>query len=106
LLAKLPRSSKGSRELSASSSAAAFPADIFEVSIIGAVPDLAEDSFAPVSALICSGGASRGDFIFGNIGFQPLCPTGILPVVLARLVQRQAKWLPPGQTECLCSSLG
>ena len=33
LLAKLPRSSSGSRELSASSSAAALPADIFEVSM-------------------------------------------------------------------------
>ena len=63
LLAKLPRSSRGSRELSVSSSAAAFPADIFEVSITDVDPDLAEDSLAPVSALICSGGASSGDFI-------------------------------------------
>src|SRR5437868_2429560 len=63
LLAKLPRSSSGSRELSASSRAAAFPAAIFEVSITGAGPDLAEASFAPVSAFICSGGASSGDFI-------------------------------------------
>ena len=33
LLAKLPRSSSGSRELSASSSAARFPSDILEVSM-------------------------------------------------------------------------
>src|SRR5438105_2350765 len=74
LLAKLPRSSKGSRELSASSRAAAFPADILDVSIIGADPDLAEDSFAPVSALICSGGASRGDFISLARTIQELWP--------------------------------
>jgi len=36
LLAKLPRSSSGSRELSASSSAAALPADIFDVSMTDA----------------------------------------------------------------------
>src|SRR5947209_17195968 len=69
LLAKLPRSSKGSRELSASSSAAALPADIFEVSISGADLDLAEDSFAPVSALTCSGGASSGDFMNRKTSF-------------------------------------
>src|SRR5438874_902731 len=72
LLAKLPRSSRGSRELSASSSAAAFPADIFEVSITDADPDLADDSFAPVSALICSGGASSDDFIL-RARAMPFC---------------------------------
>src|SRR6266404_2498364 len=75
LLAKLPRSSSGSRELSASSSAAAFPADIFEVSITGVDPDLAEDSLPPVSALICSGGASSGDFI-SLAGTMRFCHSG------------------------------
>src|ERR1700726_2825267 len=70
LLAKLPRSSSGSRELSASSRAAALPADIFEVSITGAgvagsPPDesvrLAD--LALVSSAICFSGASSDDFI-------------------------------------------
>src|SRR3954453_14255526 len=60
LLAKLPRSSRGSREASASSSAAALPADILEVSMTDAVvlPD-----FALVSSATCFSGASSGDFI-------------------------------------------
>src|SRR5919112_608652 len=56
LLAKLPRSSRGSRELSASSSAAALPADIFDVSITGAAP------LAVVSSAICFSGASSDAF--------------------------------------------
>src|SRR6185436_2062495 len=61
LLAKLPRSSSGSRELSARSSAAALPADILEVSITEAAAF--PGAGTPVSALICSGGASSGVFI-------------------------------------------
>src|SRR6185369_13709515 len=60
LLAKLPRSSSGSREASASSSAAALPADIFDVSITDAA-GLAD--FALVSSATCFSGASSGDFI-------------------------------------------
>src|SRR6476469_5568328 len=67
LLAKLPRSSSGSRELSASSSAAALPADILDVSITDAV-----DGFAVVSSAICFSGASSDDFI-GIIGRATLC---------------------------------
>src|SRR3954468_17880620 len=63
LLAKLPRSSSGSREASASSSASRWPFDIFEVSITGAGASFDAGSFTPVSALICSGGASSGVFI-------------------------------------------
>ena len=59
LLAKLPRSSSGSRELSARSSAAAFPADILEVSIT----DADETGFALVSSTICFSGASGGEFM-------------------------------------------
>src|SRR2546430_9217188 len=68
LLAKLPRSWSGSRDASASSSAAAFPADIFDVSMMGAEPGFGV-SFMPVSALMCSGGASNGVFI-RKIAFQ------------------------------------
>src|ERR1043166_1306221 len=57
LLAKLPRSSSGSRELSARSRAAALPADIFDVSITEAA-----GGFALVSSEICFSGASRGCF--------------------------------------------
>src|SRR3954465_1055330 len=58
LLAKLPRSSSGSRELSANSKAAALPADIFDVSMTDAA------GFAEVSSAICFSGASSDDFIF------------------------------------------
>src|SRR5205809_3001689 len=62
LLAKLPRSSSGSRDASASSSASRWPFDIFEVSINGAAV-FRVGSAVPVSALTCSGGASSGVFI-------------------------------------------
>src|SRR6266571_6029210 len=74
LLAKLPRSSSGSRELSASSSAARLPSDIFEVSMT----DGATGSFALVSFEICSGGASSGDFI------KPCAGLRVLPQQIAR----------------------
>src|SRR4030095_1349391 len=61
LLAKLPRSSSGSRELSARSSAAALPADIFEVSMTDCASALA--GWALVSSAICFSGASSGVFI-------------------------------------------
>src|SRR4030081_3088938 len=60
LLAKLPRSSNGSRDASASSSASRCPSGIFDVSIKDAV---AFGSLSPVSALTWSGGASRDDFM-------------------------------------------
>ena len=63
LLAKLPRSSSGSRELSARSSAAALPADILEVSIT----DAGACGFALVSSAICFSGASSGEFITSRI---------------------------------------
>src|SRR4030095_16446887 len=61
LLAKLPRSSSGSRELSARSSAAALPADILEVSMTDCASDLA--GWVLVSSAICFSGASSGVFI-------------------------------------------
>src|SRR5712691_9256832 len=61
LLAKLPRSSSGSRELSARSSAAALPADILEVSMTDCASVGAD--FALVSSAICFSGASSGVFI-------------------------------------------
>src|SRR5712675_584899 len=61
LLAKLPRSSSGSREASASSSASRLPLDIFEVSITAAASRFS--GFALVSSAICFSGASSGDFI-------------------------------------------
>src|SRR5215213_4332271 len=62
LLAKEPRSSSGSRDASASSSASRWPFDIFEVSITEAA-SFEPGSFTPVSAFTCSGGASSGVFI-------------------------------------------
>src|SRR4051812_2620635 len=61
LLAKLPRSSSGSREASASSRAARLPSDILEVSMIEAGARFS--GLALVSSLICFSGASSGDFI-------------------------------------------
>src|SRR5207249_9475279 len=63
LLAKLPRSSSGSREASASSSASRLPFDIFDVSI---AVDVGFAVLALVSAATCFSGASRGDFIEGQ----------------------------------------
>src|SRR5436853_199018 len=61
LLAKLPRSSSGSREASASSSASRLPFDIFEVSITDAGADFS--GFALVYSATCFSGASNDDFI-------------------------------------------
>src|ERR1043166_4375339 len=77
LLAKLPRSSSGSRELSARSSAAALPADILEVSMTDCASVWAD--FALVSSAICFSGASSGVFI----KFRPLF--GVLPEQAAGL---------------------
>src|SRR6266700_1583978 len=59
LLAKLPRSSSGSRAASASSSASRWPFAIFDVSMTAAT---VLSGFALVSSAICFSGASRGDF--------------------------------------------
>src|SRR5450432_627400 len=61
LLAKLPLSSSGSRELSARSSAAALPADILEVSMTDCAAGFA--GWAPDSPAPFFSGASSGDFI-------------------------------------------
>src|SRR6266404_5878993 len=61
LLAKLPRSSSGSRDASASSSASRCPFDILDVSITEAAVGFCD--FALVSAAICFSGASSGVFI-------------------------------------------
>src|SRR6266481_8330581 len=61
LLAKLPRSSSGSRDASANSSASRLPFDIFDVSITDAGACFCD--FALVSSLICFSGASNDDFI-------------------------------------------
>src|SRR5882724_8455018 len=71
LLEKLPRSSSGSRDASASSSASRCPFDIFDVSITeaagfpGSPPDesVRPADLALVSSAICFSGASSGDFI-------------------------------------------
>src|SRR3954471_17007007 len=72
LLAKLPRSSSGSRELSASSRAAALPADIFDVSMTGA----GVAGLALVSSDICFSGASSDDFIIQYWGGEVLRSRG------------------------------
>src|SRR6476619_6051057 len=77
LLAKLPRSSSGSRELSARSRAAALPADIFEVSMTDCASALA--GWALVSSAICFSGASSGVFIEFRSFFR------VLPEQIARL---------------------
>src|SRR6266567_4726563 len=59
LLAKLPRSSSGSRAASASSSASRWPFAIFDVSMTAAT---VLSGFALVSSAICFSGASSGDF--------------------------------------------
>src|ERR1700719_646459 len=59
MLAKLPRSSSGSRDASASSRASRLPFDILEVSMTEA----GFSGFALVSSAICFSGASNGDFI-------------------------------------------
>src|SRR5438132_10220930 len=80
LLAKLPRSSSGSRDASASSGASRLPFDIFEVSMTdvgagfsGSPPDESvsprRPDFALVSSAICRSGASNGVF-------TSLCPSG------------------------------
>src|SRR5436309_3257905 len=92
LLAKLPRSSRGSRDASASSRAAAFPADILEVSMTGAAFAF---SFTPVSALNCSGGAYSGVF-FWRLGFQADLAGG-LPTRGKCGWQRLAGWKPASQ---------
>src|SRR5882724_11296492 len=61
LLAKLPRSSSGSRDASANSSASRLPFDILDVSITDAGACFC--GFALVSSLICFSGASNDDFI-------------------------------------------
>src|SRR5207245_5489623 len=61
LLAKLPRSSSGSRDASASSSASRWPFDILDVSITEAAAGFCD--FALVSSAICFSGASSGVFI-------------------------------------------
>ncbi len=61
LLAKLPRSSSGSREASARSSAAAFPADILDVSITEVAACVG--GFLPASSVIGFSGVSSGAFI-------------------------------------------
>src|ERR1041385_8239254 len=61
LLAKLPRSSSGSRDASASSSASRCPFDILDVSITEAAAGFCD--FALVSSATCFSGASSGDFI-------------------------------------------
>src|SRR5438874_9753096 len=65
LLAKLPRSSSGSRAASASSSASRWPFVIFDVSITAAA---GFSIFALVSSAICFSGASSGDFMFQMVG--------------------------------------
>src|SRR6266478_5910685 len=60
LLAKLPRSSSGSRDASANSSASRLPFDIFDVSMTAHV---SFSGLALVSSAICFSGASSGDFI-------------------------------------------
>src|SRR5438034_10153390 len=61
LLAKLPRSSSGSRDASANSSASRLPFDILDVSITDAGACFC--GFALVSSLICFSAASNDDFI-------------------------------------------
>src|ERR1043165_62731 len=65
LLAKLPRSSSGSRDASASSSASRLPFDILEVSITdaGGFRTARRSGFALVSSATCFSGASSGDFM-------------------------------------------
>src|SRR5436305_6863955 len=60
LLAKLPRSSSGSRAASASSSASRWPFAIFDVSM---TIRAGCSGFALVSSAICFSSASSGDFI-------------------------------------------
>src|SRR6266404_3221638 len=61
LLAKLPRSSSGSRDASANSSASRLPFDILDVSITDAGPCFC--GFALVSSATCLSGASSGVFM-------------------------------------------
>src|SRR5712692_5951090 len=68
LLAKLPRSSSGSRDASASSSASRLPFDIFEVSITD--DGAGFSGLAVVSSAICFSGASKDDFMTGKISFR------------------------------------
>src|SRR5207302_9823159 len=65
LLAKLPRSSSGSRDASASSSASRLPFDIFDVSITDAGAGFC--GFAVVSSATCFSGASNDDFMTRRI---------------------------------------
>src|SRR5207249_10655217 len=76
LLAKLPRSSRGSRDASANSRASRWPFDIFDVSMTDATgfSGSPEDEsvrladFALVSSATCFSGASSGDFISFHFG--------------------------------------
>src|ERR1700737_1544596 len=88
LLAKLPRSSSGSREASASSSASRCPFDIFEVSMTEEAA--AFSRVALVSAATCFSGASSGLFILsqGSAGILP-ASAGILPASTASKMFRQ-----------------
>src|SRR4051794_33365356 len=68
LLAKLPRSSSGSRDASASSSASRLPFDILEVSMID--DGAGFSGLALVSSETCLSGASSDDFMIRKISFR------------------------------------